>query len=109
MNSWLGCQERESTHYKSGHEARYAYQIFYENGNPKSWSDARLLGEFDTLQLYKNGVPQVKVPLANGGEGPGLELFTNAYPQYGKGGALQLLPIEKGTVVNFGSITILPE
>ncbi|WP_241607668.1 hypothetical protein [Rosenbergiella epipactidis] len=63
-----------------GHEARDAYQIFYEKGNPDSWSDARLLGEFDTLQLYKNGVPQVKVPLANGDKGPGYELFTSAYP-----------------------------
>jgi len=57
------------TKYKTGSEARDAYQIFYEKGNVKSWSDARLLGEFDTLQLYKNGVPQVKVPLANGGMG----------------------------------------
>ncbi len=55
--------------YKTGSEARDAYQIFYEKGNVKSWSDARLLGEFDTLQLYNNGVPQVKVPLANGGMG----------------------------------------
>ena len=41
------------TKYKSAHEAGDAYQIFYEKGNPDSWSDARLLGEFDTLQLYK--------------------------------------------------------
>ncbi|WP_323859358.1 RHS repeat-associated core domain-containing protein, partial [Xenorhabdus doucetiae] len=95
--------------YKSGSEARDAYQIFYEKGNIKSWSDARLMGEFDTLQLYKNGVPQVKVPLANGGDGPGLELFTSAYPQYGKGGAVQLLPIEKDFPVKFGRITVLPE
>ncbi|WPO93505.1 hypothetical protein SFA32_10965 [Buttiauxella sp. HR94] len=45
------------TKYKTGHEARDAYQIFYEKGNPKSWSDARLLGDFDTLQLYNNGIP----------------------------------------------------
>ncbi|MGX9306717.1 hypothetical protein ACWXWB_23380, partial [Pantoea dispersa] len=62
------------------------------------------MGEFDTLQLYKNGVPQVKVPLANGGDGPGYELFTSAYPQYGKGGAVQLLPIEKGTPVIFNKV-----
>jgi hypothetical protein len=97
------------TKYRSGSEARDAYQIFYEKGNPKSWSDARLLGEFDTLQLYKNGVPQVKVPLANGGDGPGFELFTSAYPQYGKGGAVQLLPMERGTFVYFDKLTILPE
>ncbi|WP_287635891.1 hypothetical protein [Pantoea sp.] len=40
------------TKYKTGSEARDAYQIFYGKGNPDSWSDARLLGEFDTLQLY---------------------------------------------------------
>ncbi|MDI6438693.1 type IV secretion protein Rhs, partial [Enterobacter hormaechei] len=97
------------TKYKSAHEARDAYQIFYEKGNPDSWSDARLLGEFDTLQLYKNGVPQVQVPLANGGRGPGYELFTSAYPEYGKGGALQLLPIERNYPVIFERVTIIPE
>ncbi|ETS33643.1 hypothetical protein BB987_14855 [Photorhabdus temperata] len=97
------------TKYKTGHEARDAYQIFYEKGNPDSWSNARLRGEFDTLQLYKNGVPQVKVPLASGGKGPSYELFTSAYPQYGKGGALQLLPVEKGYSVSFDKIRIIPE
>ncbi|WP_369427118.1 RHS repeat-associated core domain-containing protein [Providencia sp. PROV236] len=97
------------TKYGSGKEARDAYQIFYEKGNPGSWSDARLLGEFDTLQLYKNGVPQVKVPLANGGKGPELELFTSAYPQFGKGGAVQLLPVEKNLSVTFDKVTIIPE
>ena len=97
------------TKYKSAHEARDAYQIFYEKGNPDSWSDARLLGEFDTLQLYKNGVPQVQVPLAKGGRGPGYELFTSAYPEYGKCGALQLLPIERNYPVIFERVTIIPE
>jgi len=80
-----------------------------KKGNPDSWSDARLLGEFDTLQLYKNGVPQVKVPLANGDKGPGYELFTSAYPEYGRGGVLQLLPTEKGHLVLFDKVNILPE
>ena len=97
------------TKYKTGSEARDAYQIFYEKGNNKSWSDARLLGEFDTLQLYKGGVPQVKVPLANGGSGPGYEVFTSAYPQYGKGGAVQLLPTNKGYSVLFDKVSVLPE
>ncbi|MGU0056461.1 hypothetical protein ACVXG7_15465 [Enterobacter hormaechei] len=101
--------QQSHTKYKSAHEARDAYQIFYEKGNPDSWSDARLLGEFDTLQLYKNGVPQVQVPLANGGRGPGYELFTSAYPEYGKGGALQLLPIERNYPVIFERVTIIPE
>ena len=63
MNSKYAAQTMESnsallsyfgyTKYNTGHEARDAYQIFYEKGNPDSWSDTRLLGEFDTLQLYK--------------------------------------------------------
>lgn len=96
MNSKYAAQKMENnsvplsyfgyTKYESGHEARDDYQIFYENGNPDSWSDARLLGEFDPLQLYKNELPQVQVPLANGGRGPGYELFTSAYPEYVKVG-----------------------
>ncbi len=97
------------TKFKTGPQVRDAYQIFYEKGNPDSWSDARLLGEFDTLQLYKDGVPQVRVPLANGDKGPGYELFTSAYPEYGRGGELQLLPIEKGYSVSFDKVSILPE
>ncbi|WP_082806304.1 RHS repeat-associated core domain-containing protein [Kluyvera intermedia] len=119
MNSKYAAQTMENnsaplsyfgyTKYNSGHEARDAYQIFYEKGNPDSWSDARLLGEFDTLQLYKNGVPQVQVPLANGGRGPGYELFTSAYPEYGKGGVLQLLPIEHNYPIIFERISVIPE
>lgn len=41
--------------------------------------------------------------------GLGLELYTNAYPQCGKGGAIQLLPMVKGTIINFDKVTILPE
>lgn len=84
-------------------------KFFYEKGNSDSWIDARLLGEFDTLQLYKNGVPQVQVPLANGGRGPIYELFTSAYPEYGKGGALQLLTIERNFPVIFERVTIILE
>lgn len=60
--------------------------------NPKdpldvSWSDGRLRGTFDTLQLCENGVPQAKFPTMFGNkEGAPLEPFTKAYPEYGKGG-----------------------
>jgi hypothetical protein len=45
-----------------------------------AWSDGRLRLKFDTLQLYKDGVPSVTVPYELGGKGPNLELFTKAYP-----------------------------
>ena len=119
MNTKYAAQTMESnsaplsyfgyTKYNTGHEARDAYQIFYEKGNPDSWSDARLPGEFDTLQLYKNGVPQAQVPLANGGRGPGYELFTSAYPEYGKDRALQLIPIEHNHPVIFERISVIQE
>ena len=52
-----------------------------------SWSDARIRGIFDTLQPYENGTSQVRHPRMFGDEvGAPLEQFTNAYPQYGKGG-----------------------
>ena len=58
-----------------------------------SWSDGRLRIKFDTLQLYDDkGKPRVQVPKSHGGDGPGLEPFTEAYPEYGKGGARQLVP-----------------
>jgi hypothetical protein len=36
-------------------------------------------------------------------------LFTSVYLGYGKGGALQVLPIKNGAIINFGNMTILPE
>jgi hypothetical protein len=58
--------------FDTGKAARDGFQIRGpEHGN--SWSDARLKGTFDTLQLYKNGVSNAKIPLAKGGKGPGLE------------------------------------
>ncbi|MDQ1816067.1 hemagglutinin repeat-containing protein [Massilia sp. CCM 9210] len=94
----------------SGAAVRDAFQIFYEPGNPASWSDGRLLGTFDTLQLFgPNGVVNARVPMSLGDKGPSLEPFTSAYPQYGAGGAAQLLPAARGTVVKFDSIVVLPE
>ena len=42
-------------------------------------------------------------------EGLDMSLSTSAYPEYGKGGALQLLPIERNYPVIFERVTIIPE
>lgn len=58
--------------------------------SPK-WSDAKLRGEFDTLQLFDSaGKPKVTVPYSLGGKGSDLEPFATSYPDYGSGGARQL-------------------
>ena len=100
--------------FETGKAARDAFQI---KGPDKvdptlpadvSWSDARIRGTFDTLQLYENGTPQVRHPRMFGDEiGAPLEQFTHAYPQYGKGGVEQM-HAEKRTII-FDKIDILPE
>jgi RHS repeat-associated protein len=91
--------------FETGKDARSAFQIRGpEHG--ESWSDARLRGTFDTLQLYKQGKPQVKVPLEKGGKGPNPEPITEAYPEYGSGGTPQLVTDE---MLKFDKIDILPE
>ncbi|WP_254700422.1 beta strand repeat-containing protein [Trinickia violacea] len=97
------------TDYSTGAAARNGFQIFYEPGNAASWSDASLKGQFDTLQLFgPDGFVNAKVPLANGGAGPRLEPYTNAYPQYGTGGQAQLVPAIPGTKVQLKNVTVLP-
>jgi hypothetical protein len=89
--------------YNTGAEARDAFQI------SKSWSDARLEGKFDTLQLFdKSGNPLVRVPMEAGDKGIIPEPFTRYYSQYGKGGAAQLVP-KNDMSVKFDSVTLLPE
>ncbi len=96
--------------YNTGAEARDGFQIFYEPGNPDSWSDARLEGKFDTLQLFdKSGNPLVRVPMEYGDTGTIPEPITRCYPQFGKGGAVQLVPKDKMMNVKFDSVTLLPE
>ena len=72
--------------FDSASAAQDAFQISPE------WSDCRLRGEFDTLQV----IDDMYVPKAYGDKGPGLEPFTRCYPEYGKGGAQQY--IFKGTI-----------
>ncbi|MGK3186912.1 hypothetical protein ACCW92_04825 [Enterobacter soli] len=82
--------------YDTGAEARNAFQFKGSefgadiNGSG-SWSDGRLRSQFDTLQVFENGKPQVRVPYWGGDKmGPVLEPFAEAYPQYGSGMSLQL-------------------
>ena len=98
----------------SGRTVRDAFQIKgADKSNPldpldKSWSDGRLRAEFDTLQLYENGVPQVRTPRMFGDRpGAPLEPFTKAYPEYGQGNVQQLHA--ENRVINFDKIDILPE
>ncbi|MNG96392.1 putative deoxyribonuclease RhsC [compost metagenome] len=81
------------------------------NDPDKSWSDGRLRIKFDTLQLYDgSGVPRVEVPRSHGGKGPDLEPFTEAYPEYGKGGARQLVPnTDESLYIKADAIDILPK
>ncbi|MCW0936404.1 RHS repeat-associated core domain-containing protein, partial [Pantoea sp. RG18] len=100
--------------FETGKTARDAFQIKGpEKVDPTlpgdvSWSDARIRGRFDTLQLYENGTPQVRHPRMFGDAiGAPLEQFTNAYPEYGKGGVQQMYAEKRE--VSFDDIDILPE
>lgn len=72
--------------FNSASAAQDAFQISPE------WSNCKLRGEFDTLQV----IDEMYVPKAYGDKGPGLEPFTRCYPEYGKGGCQQF--IYKGTI-----------
>ncbi|MDG5493411.1 RHS repeat-associated core domain-containing protein [Niveispirillum sp. BGYR6] len=93
--------------YKNGSAARDAFQIKGpEHG--ESWSDARLKGTFDTLQLFdKNtGSVNARVPFDMGNHGLNPEPFTSYYPEYGKGGAEQLITENR---LLFDKVEIIPE
>jgi hypothetical protein len=40
---------------------------------------------------------------------PFIEPITRSYPDYGKGGQFQLLPADKGTVIRFERLDLIPE
>ncbi len=80
--------------YNSASAAQDGFQIAPE------WSDCKLRGEFDTLQV----IDEMYVPKAYGDKGPGLEPFTHCYPEYGKGGQQQF--IYKGTI-KFDNVDII--
>ena len=82
--------------FDSAGDARDAFQV-----NPK-WSDCKLRGEFDTLQV----ISKMYVPREFGDTGPGLEPFTRCYPQHGKGGCQQF--IYKGKIY-FKNVDIIKD
>ena len=82
--------------FDSASAAQDAFQI------SKEWSNCKLRGEFDTLQV----IDEMYVPKAYGDKGPGLEPFTRCYPEYGKGGCQQF--IYKGTI-NFKNVDIIED
>lgn len=82
--------------FNSASAAQDAFQISPE------WSNCKLRGEFDTLQV----IDEMYVPKAYGDKGPGLEPFTRCYPEYGKGGCQQF--IYKGTIY-FKNVDIIED
>ena len=82
--------------FNSASAAQDAFQISPE------WSNCKLRGEFDTLQV----IDEMYVPKAYNDKGPGLEPFTRCYPEYGKGGCQQF--IYKGTIY-FKNVDIIED
>lgn len=109
-NSYFGFEK-----FETGDNATEAFQIrapkHVTPADPDpAWSDGRLRLKFDTLQLYKDGIPQVTTPFESGGTGSKLEHFTEAYPQYGTGGARQLVPKPGDPItIKVDETKILPE
>ncbi len=85
LNSYFGYEKLNS-----GIQAQDRYQILPQ------WSNAKVRGEFDTLQLFDNkGNLNTRIPRENGDLGPNLEPFANYYPKttHGNGGGQQSKPI----------------
>ncbi len=94
------------TNYSTASEALNGFQIDPIQFN----NDATLKGTFDTLQLFgPEGFVNAKLPLANGGNGRGLEPYTSSYPSLGSGGQAQLVPAVPGTKVNLNNVTVIPQ
>lgn len=55
------------------------------------WSDAKLRGEFDTLQV----IDDLDIPTSMGNTTDILEPITSAYPEYGSGGVAQVITKSK--------------
>ena len=80
--------------FDSASKVQDAYQI------SPAWNNAKLRGEFDTLQIMDN----VYVPKEAGDMGKVLEPITRYYPEYGKGGYPQL---KTNSVIEFKKVDII--
>ncbi len=90
--------------FPSSTSAADAYQI------SPDWSDVRVQGEFDTLQLYdpQTQTWNIEIPTTNGNTTNILEPYTSAYPEFGTGGVQQYITAPD-TPLNYNNITVLPE
>jgi hypothetical protein len=71
------------------------------------WNNAKVRGEFDTLQLFDaNGNLNAKVPLSNGNKGLVPEPFANSYSKetHGNGGGTQMIP-KINQQINYNNVT----
>ena len=82
------------TKYDSASQVKDAFQI------ADAWSDCKVRGEFDTLQV----IDKMYVPTEKGNTTTIPEPITCSYPEYGKGGEQQLCV---DTVVKFKNVTII--
>ena len=71
--------------FDSAAQARDAYQV------SPLWSDCKLRGKFDNLQV----IDDIYVPKLFGDKGVGLEPITKCYPENGSGGRYQLIVKEQ--------------
>ena len=53
------------------------------------------------------GKLKVRIPYTFGDTGKDLEPFTESYPEYGQGGELQMIPIEK-MIIKYDRLDLLP-
>ena len=83
-----------SEKYNSARQAKDALQI------ADVWSDAKVRGEFDTLQV----IDDIYIPTTNGNTTNILEPIANSYPQYGTGGAQQYR-VDK--VIEFNNVKMI--
>jgi hypothetical protein len=84
--------------FESASSVRNAYQI-----SPK-WSDAKLRGEFDVLQL----VDDLYVPKTFGDKGKYLEPITVSYPEFGTGGYAQL-KVDADFIIKLNEVKLLED
>ncbi|WP_165437458.1 hypothetical protein [Streptococcus ruminantium] len=85
------------TKFDSARQVQDAYQI------SPIWSDVKLRGEFDTLQIFYDA----RIPRAYGDKaGEVLEPLTTVYPEFGMGGYPQLIT-DKSKNINFREIKII--